>query len=310
MSKENIEILHDKDIKFKFKKYLENCDKEVLIISAFAKIEVIKWIDSCIDSRVKKRVLLRFQKSDILSGATDFEIIDYCLKHDWILKFDIKLHSKIYLFNNESFIIGSANATNKGLAFSGSYNKETAVAGNLDLEESNKINRLFDSANDFSQKLIEKMSMEIINENNEKSKYRDWSKEILEGLSSSKISTLFKEDLLTSSSPKLVTDEDIKLLELKKNELQIEFNSIIKEKFVESKFYQWLKIELSDMPEQVIYFGELSKRLHSVIILNDKVFRVDIKNALANLLNWIQELEIAEIIIDRPNYSQRIRLIV
>ena len=57
-----------------------------------------------------------------------------------------------------------------------------------------------------------------------------------------------------------------------------------------------------------MYFGELSARLHNVVVADPKPYRKDIKQMLANLLRLIEELEMEEIVIDRPNYSQRIRL--
>ena len=56
-----------------------------------------------------------------------------------------------------------------------------------------------------------------------------------------------------------------------------------------------------------MYFGELSARLHNVVVADPKPYRKDIKQMLANLLRLIEELEMEEIVIDRPNYSQRIR---
>ena len=57
-----------------------------------------------------------------------------------------------------------------------------------------------------------------------------------------------------------------------------------------------------------MYFGKLSESLHIAVVSDPKPYRKDIKIMLMNLLKLIKKLEIEEIIIDRPNYSQRIRL--
>ena len=57
-----------------------------------------------------------------------------------------------------------------------------------------------------------------------------------------------------------------------------------------------------------MYFGELSASLHNTVVSDPKPYRKDIKKMLANLLNLIEELEMEEIVIDRPNYSQRVSL--
>lgn len=57
-----------------------------------------------------------------------------------------------------------------------------------------------------------------------------------------------------------------------------------------------------------MYFGALSAALHDAVITDPKPYRKDIKFMLANLLSIIEKLEMDEISIDRPNYSQRVRL--
>ena len=69
----------------------------------------------------------------------------------------------------------------------------------------------------------------------------------------------------------------------------------------------WLVNKLKELPNSEIYFGALSAELHKVIINDPKPFRKEIKNLQSNLLNWITELKMDDVIIDRPNHSQRIR---
>ena len=57
-----------------------------------------------------------------------------------------------------------------------------------------------------------------------------------------------------------------------------------------------------------LYFGELAENLHNTIISDPKPYRRDVKTMLSNLLKLVEEMEMEEIIIDRPNYSQRISL--
>ena len=58
-----------------------------------------------------------------------------------------------------------------------------------------------------------------------------------------------------------------------------------------------------------MYFGELSSCLHNSVVSDPKPYRKEIKVMLAKLLQLIEELEMDEIVIDRPNYSQRIKLV-
>ena len=58
-----------------------------------------------------------------------------------------------------------------------------------------------------------------------------------------------------------------------------------------------------------MYFGAVTEKLHNALVSDPKPYRRDVKIMLSNLLELIDELQMEEIKIDRPNYSQRIQLI-
>ena len=57
-----------------------------------------------------------------------------------------------------------------------------------------------------------------------------------------------------------------------------------------------------------LYFGSISEKLHNVLVNDPKPYRKEVKELRQNLLNWVIELDMDAIIIDRPNYSQRVTL--
>lgn len=57
-----------------------------------------------------------------------------------------------------------------------------------------------------------------------------------------------------------------------------------------------------------MYFGAVTEKLHNALVSDPKPYRRDVKIMLSNLLELIDELQMEEIKIDRPNYSQRIML--
>ena len=81
----------------------------------------------------------------------------------------------------------------------------------------------------------------------------------------------------------------------------------LKESFRWSNAYLWLLNTLKEN-NGCLYFGELSEKLHNAVVSDPKPYRRDIKQMLANLLSLIEQLNLEDIIIDRPNYSQRIML--
>ena len=81
----------------------------------------------------------------------------------------------------------------------------------------------------------------------------------------------------------------------------------LKESFRWSNAYLWLLTVLKEN-EGCLYFGELSELLHNAMISDPKPYRKDVKIMLANLLKLTETLGMEEVIIDRPNYSQRVSL--
>lgn len=81
----------------------------------------------------------------------------------------------------------------------------------------------------------------------------------------------------------------------------------LKEVFRWSNAYLWLKETLKEN-DGCLNFGGITEKLHNVLVSDPKPFRRDVKQMLSNLLKLINALEMEDIVIDRPNYSQRVRL--
>jgi len=48
--------------------------------------------------------------------------------------------------------------------------------------------------------------------------------------------------------------------------------------------------------------------LHDVLVSDPKPYRKDVKQMLSNLLDLVENLDMDDIVIDKPNFSQRVRL--
>ena len=81
----------------------------------------------------------------------------------------------------------------------------------------------------------------------------------------------------------------------------------LKESFRWSNVYLWLLTTLKEN-NRCLYFGKKKKKLHNALVSDPKPSRRDVKQMLANLLNLIEKLGMEEVVIDRPNYSQRVYL--
>ena len=270
-----VDILLSDEIESVLKSELSICNTEVNIVSAFCKVSTLELLDSFIKPNVKKRLLVRFLPSDIASGATDKEIYDYCIRNNWYIFIDNNIHAKTYIFDHIKCIIGSANATNKGLGVANKSNKEASTFFTLDEESYAKILSLYKDA----IVLDEEIYNEIIKakDDNIIIKIKEFK------LKERKIECLMSEDFPTE-----LTD----IIEL--------YNL---------KSYKWLVAFLRNKESRESYFGEITKNIHEVFVKDPRPFRKDIKQHLVDLLDCIKRLKIKEIEITRPNHSECLKYV-
>lgn len=293
------EIVHTKDILPFLKQELGKVSQQLIVVSAFVKIEALKELDSYLTTPIEKILLVRFRKSDILANSTDLDLYEYCKNNGWKMYFNFDLHSKIYVFDKETFFIGSANATLSGLGIHENANIESGVVGFCKLNEYTKILEVFENAILMEDFLMTEFKNQTSNQIN-KDVFQEW---FLHDLNIVKrpFRNLWICDFIVSPNTFDIRSQDLKLLDLTREESYD--TKILATRFKQLKCFQWLLTAI----ENEIYFGELTAKLHNTLIDDPIPLRKDVKVILSTLLTWIMELNIDDFIIDRPNYSQRIR---
>jgi len=99
---------------------------------------------------------------------------------------------------------------------------------------------------------------------------------------------------------------DIELFGLDKNNLN---KNLIKNSFINSKVYHWLRSQIKKQENKEIYFGNLSSIIHNSLLDDPKPYRKDIKILQANLYSFIKIFLSDEIEIDIPyEKSERLKL--
>lgn len=284
---------------------LKKADESVQIISAFCKSNTIKYLSKYISDTVsEKRMLVRFRLDDLLSGSTDFDILKYCRSNGWRVFIRFDLHAKTYIVDNKRGINASANATSSGLSIGRTGNIELGTLVDIEPQDIEKINKLFNDAIEIDDDMIEKLREqyeEVKNTDNIEIKSNRWSKDILD-MFEPDIDTLFSYEL-----PDFAEVAPGDFLGFLNMEVKEDNNEELKETFRWSNSYLWLLRTLKNN-DGFMYFGALSAALHDAVITDPKPYRKDIKVMLANLLAIIEKLEMDEVSVDRPNYSQRVRL--
>jgi Phosphatidylserine/phosphatidylglycerophosphate/cardiolipin synthases and related enzymes len=281
---------------------LKNAKESVQIITAYCKENSINKLNENIsDFVLDKKLMVRFRLDDLLKGSTDFSVLDFGKHNGWKVYIRFDLHAKTYIVDNKRGFVGSANTTQSGMT--GAINNNIEVATLVDIEERDreKVAKLFDEAILVDDLLYEKLRNQLEEINQDAVNYEvQWSKDIRD-IFQPHVDTLFSYELPEKREYEI--GEFINFLEIKYN---VDIGTM-KDKLRWSNAYLWLLDVLKNKKGEM-YFGELSAELHNSLVEDPKPYRRDVKVYLANLLSLIEAWDMDEIKIDRPNYSQRIRL--
>lgn len=282
---------------------LRTAKDSVQIISAYCKESAIKQLNSYISDAVpEKKIMVRFRLDDILSGSTDFSIIEFCKQCGWKVYIRFDLHVKTYIVDGKRGFVGSANATNSGLSLGSHGNVEIGTLVDIDRVDMEKVEALYEDAILVTDSIYEKLRVQYqAIPVYEQGKQYVWNQEIRE-LFAPKIKTLFSYEL--PEKDKFHDGEYVTFLDMTYSE----GSDLFRETFRWSNAYLWLLNVLKEN-DGCMYFGGITEKLHNALVSDPKPYRKDVKVLLANLLSMTEKLQMNEIVVDRPNYSQRVRLI-
>lgn len=130
-----IELLNKEHLST-FKNSIDNAKKHIRIVSPFIGFETSKQLDSSLkDTKVECTIITRFYREDFLNHASSLEGLKILIEAGFKVIALKNLHAKLYIFDNELAILGSANFTMGGFRF----NHELSL---LIEDEDNLINQL------------------------------------------------------------------------------------------------------------------------------------------------------------------------
>lgn len=283
---------------------LQNATDSVQIITAFSKLKTLEYLNDFIASSVaEKKLMVRFRLDDLIKGATDFEILNYALTNGWkpYIRFD--LHAKTYIVDDKRMITTSANATGSGLGLGRNENLEMGSLEEIEEADLDKIRGIYRDAISVDDELVAKLKKQYDNakENHVSGSNISWDSSIMD-LFERKVDCLFSNELPNASHYDV--GEYISFLDYQYDGDVETFKDL----FRRSNLYIWLTNVLRKN-ENNMFFGGLSKELHSVLIADPKPYRKDVKIYLANIFSLIKEFRFEELEVDVPNYSERLTFI-
>ncbi len=282
---------------------LQNATDSVQIITAFSKLQTLEYLNDYISASVsEKKLMVRFRLDDLIKGVTDFGILNYALNNGWkpYIRFD--LHAKTYIVDDKRMITSSANATGSGLGLGRNENLEMGTLEEIEEKDLEKIRGIYRDAISVDKELIEKLQeqYDAAKVNATAGSNICWDNSIM-NMFTRKVDCLFSNEL-----PNLSHYDVGDYISFLDYQYDGDYETF-KELFRGSNLYIWLTSILRKN-ENNMYFGGLSKELHSILIADPKPYRKDVKTYLANIFSLIKEFKFEEFVIDVPNYSERITL--
>jgi hypothetical protein len=250
---------------------------------------------------------------DLLSAASDLDA--YPLAKQLGLTFYIRqdFHGKVFSIPGSGVIVGSANATLSGFGLKESANSEVCTL--VPDSEANQalLDEIFDGAIEMTDALFREISSVMGSATMNTTEEMEWPSELLDKLQNMEFSgRLFLSECFVSTP---VLDESGELLSLDERDLHllgingIDRNSdALRRAFKTTRIYRWLVHTLKSSGGE-LYFGALTESLHNTLLDDPVVYRRDVKIVLQTLLQWCQLLGGIGVLVDRPNHSQRVRII-
>lgn len=294
-------------------------DRPIDFCSAFLRSEALIGLLQSAPKSLTGRILVRWQLGDFIAGASDFDAFDVALSHGLRMYMSLNFHGKVYSLPPQGIVVGSANATLSGLGMSNDSNSEVCTLMGYCEPSQKFIDRLFASAIEVDHELVRTLKAIVDGTSIGEVSREEWPQAITNRFAKGRRVCVLLVDECFWSSPEWVTSQsidvfnknvshDLSLLGLSvstcwTDQAQAHLATLL----TQSIALQWLRTVLHDN-KGTVYFGQLTTLMHSSISDVPSPSREGIKVLLQNLLEWVMILKIDDIVVDRPNHSQRVRL--
>ena len=303
-------VLSTYQFKSALRSKLKCATREVIVFSAFLKENALIWL---LDNTKAKNisVVSRWEANDLVYGMSDLSCFEIC--RDRGVKFGISstLHAKVYYIDGH-VLLGSANATARGLALSTAHNDEfgTSYVANKS-DQINLMNYLrsvvwvnedfyTEIKNDYSRMpqpipTVAPRWSDSVQTKLKKQKNHIWVHE-LPFIAPDQLLSGYKEG-------SYAIQHDLELFGIKKENFTLD-QAIMAYK--NSHAYRWCyDIVRSNEP---LSFGRFTKILHDALLDDPIPYRKEVKELAQVLFNWAK-LYPTEFKVTRPNYSEVIQIV-
>lgn len=285
--------------------YSKQTESNLTIFSAFVKSSALSWLKEYLEGIQSITIIARWAPQDLAYKASDLDVYNFCKQHGWKFGIDNSLHSKAFIFDLKTVLLGSANLTDRGLSLSRDGNLEMGTVVEPTIADLKRLNELESNVTWMDDALFEEIKEQIDILDVEKPDIPVWTSALKDKLSPV-VDYLWISELLHANPESfewpdmddLNIGHDIDLLSLSME--NIRNKELIKEKFLSCREYRWFKQQLY-LAEEGTYtnFGWLTDKLHNAILDDPPPYRAGVKEYASDFEKWVKFYANKEIKITR-----------
>lgn len=299
------DMLDGEALRRKLENELPHSKKEVKFISAYVTQSAVEWLCKNIPASIQGQIVCRLLPSDILSGASQLSALKTALDKGFKVYCLHSLHAKIYSIDDLIIYAGSANLTNNGLKIYGQGNLEASVQIAANKNNLDFIGNIMSSATQLDEDTLKKMQACI--DLKEGDIFFDrWPEGVLhedEGI-------WVRDFFWSQPGANRLSQEHIHDLEIMGIDNVDMDHAVLKRQVSNVRCIRWLIKTLKDAENNELFFGTLTQELHDDLKDDPTPYRKDVKTLIQNMLSYCEIYLADKIEITRPNYSQKIRLLM
>ena len=285
-------IFINEDFKNQLSKQTQKLESSLLIYSAFVKTSALRWLKSVLPENINVSIVARWQPNDLAMHASDLDAYDFCKENQWSFGIQNSLHSKVFIFDNKTVLLGSANLTDRGLSISGSGNLEVGTVIEANIQDLQRLQRLEEGVVWLDDSLHQQISDHITSIESSQPRKLSWSHSLQKVLEKP-IEYMWVNELLWSDPDSLLfpdlnnedVEHDIHLLNL---DIEYISKELLDQKFINSNLYKFLVHRLENASTQYTNFGWVTEMLHNAVLDSPPPQRIDIKHYVAQLFSWLE----------------------
>ena len=285
-----------------------------LIVSPFIKLQALRaLIRECKDTS-QLQVVVRWQPSDLLNGATDPSIYPF-LRDKGIPLFRHKsIHLKLFVFNRSLAFHTSGNVTSRGLGLVPRGNLEIGCLVTLKADDWTNLFGLLSLSEEIDDQMFQQ-AQQFVEENRHlreslppmnlyPAKKKEFSTQSLPACESPQLLYKFYSDKLFSAddwldeSPEFI--HDLLLYSVPPGLNESHFYSTLEKNFMANSFTKSMVNYLRSQGS--ISFGAVTAWLANTCADSPRPYRRDLKTITRHLYNWLAFFY-SEISWKRPKYS-------